>query len=606
MQALEVSSVSEVLVDFLRLLSATDSMQSSVTCRSTGLQPAPDEDFGQFKKRLRFQQFVRRLEELLLELEGSAAAEAEDPTVSSDSSLTSESLQKYGTAVGALRYKVDELLTDAARATAVKAQEALTREEVTKRPTPAVNRGATNGVPNRKAVAPRQSRLDAEQVAAGKRKADEHASSISDMANNLKMSANEVNRSLKNQTALLENTEGVAAKNLDKVRRETERVGQTLRRKRRAMCATWMTMATVAVTFISVYIFIILPFDKRRGFGKPRVSVARPPPSIPPLLSPAVDSSIGMCESGVCGSPDIEDTAAKPVEPDSRLDSGAVKKERERLVSHQEGREHAARKIILEKERLRAAEKQKQFELEETRRKEFEMRAKAEAAERDALERKRDADRRAKDKEEAEERERLAREIELESRQKQEEEARALAEAAELAAIQKKQEADKIAKEKALAAEQERLAKDAELKAKLAKEQEERTKEVERIKEVERLAALEEESRLKEEARMALEAEESARVSRERSALKTAADRLAAIKEKPKQVEDVPAVSVVKDDTVQPPIGSSAKQDVPLASQVVKPESGAARIKRLREASAALKERLAKLEQETAHLKEEL
>ncbi len=93
------------------------------------------------------------------------------------------------------------------------------------------------------------------------------AADILDLTGQLKASAGEVNSTLKAQTAILEKTEEEALQNVERVKRETDKVGAHLSKKRRNMFATFSAMAMALTSFIVVYILIIMPFGKRRTFS---------------------------------------------------------------------------------------------------------------------------------------------------------------------------------------------------------------------------------------------------------------------------------------------------------------------------------------------------
>ncbi len=93
------------------------------------------------------------------------------------------------------------------------------------------------------------------------------AADILDLTGQLKASAGEVNSTLKTQTAILEKTGEEALQNVERVRRETDKVGAQLSKKRRNMFATFSTMAMALASFCVVYLFIIMPFGKKRTFS---------------------------------------------------------------------------------------------------------------------------------------------------------------------------------------------------------------------------------------------------------------------------------------------------------------------------------------------------
>ncbi len=90
------------------------------------------------------------------------------------------------------------------------------------------------------------------------------AADILDLTGQLKASAGEVNSTLKAQTAILEKTGEEALQNVERVKRETDKVGVHLSRKRRNMFATFSAMAMALASFIVVYLLIIMPFGKKR------------------------------------------------------------------------------------------------------------------------------------------------------------------------------------------------------------------------------------------------------------------------------------------------------------------------------------------------------
>ncbi len=97
--------------------------------------------------------------------------------------------------------------------------------------------------------------------------ADTVAADILDLTGQLKASAGEVNSTLKAQTAILEKTGEEAMQNIERVKRETDKVGIRLGVKRRNMFATFSAMAMALASFIVVYLLIIMPFGKKRAFS---------------------------------------------------------------------------------------------------------------------------------------------------------------------------------------------------------------------------------------------------------------------------------------------------------------------------------------------------
>ncbi len=93
------------------------------------------------------------------------------------------------------------------------------------------------------------------------------AADILDLTGQLKASAGEVNSTLKTQTAILEKTGEEALQNVERVKRETDKVGAHLSKKRRNLFATFSAMAMALASFCAVYIFIIMPFGRKRTFS---------------------------------------------------------------------------------------------------------------------------------------------------------------------------------------------------------------------------------------------------------------------------------------------------------------------------------------------------
>ncbi len=93
------------------------------------------------------------------------------------------------------------------------------------------------------------------------------AADILDLTGQLKASAGEVNSTLKAQTAILEKTGEEALQNVERIKREADKVVAHLTKKRRNMFATFSAMAMALASFFVVYLFIIMPFGKKRKFS---------------------------------------------------------------------------------------------------------------------------------------------------------------------------------------------------------------------------------------------------------------------------------------------------------------------------------------------------
>jgi hypothetical protein len=140
---------------------------------------------------------------------------------------------------------------------------------------------------------------------AGKEAVEAVAGDISDLASQLKISAAEVNRNLKAQTSMLETTEEMASLNVDRVKREAERLDKIMKKKRNAMIATWSAMAIVVLSFFATYLFVIVPFSQRRfllGGGR-RSSAPRAETAGGGVLETVMDAEYCDAAAAAAGSP---------------------------------------------------------------------------------------------------------------------------------------------------------------------------------------------------------------------------------------------------------------------------------------------------------------